>query len=78
MPYTTRSKILARSNQPVPDTPQARADQEHQDPRIVAGTIGEEGKKVQAVNWGQFKNKAAARNDKPINWFRRGAKPASK
>lgn len=51
---------------------EAVAEHLHQDPRL-AGTGGAhaEPSKVQAFNYGQFKNKAVARLDKPVNWFRR-------
>lgn len=54
------------------------AQHAHQDPRIEVPGIGAAGDKVQTFNYGQFKNKAVARMDKPQNWFRRGAKPPQK
>lgn len=55
---------------------EAQAEHDHQDPRLAGiPGIGPEGDKVQAQNYGQFKNKAVARLDKPTNWFRRAAKP---
>lgn len=55
---------------------EAAVEHDHQDPRLsgVGGT-SPEGEKVQTFNYGQFKNKAVARLDKPVNWFRRAAKP---
>ena len=48
------------------------AEHDHQDPRLSGiGGVGAESSKVQAFNYGQFKNKAVARLDKPVNWFRR-------
>jgi hypothetical protein len=55
---------------------EAVAEHQHQDPRLsgVAGTHAESNK-VQTFNYGQFKNKAVARLDKPVNWFRRAPRP---
>jgi hypothetical protein len=53
-----------------------QAEHDHQDPRLAGiPGVSHEGSKVQVENYGQFKNKAVARLDKPTNWFRRAAKP---
>jgi hypothetical protein len=55
-----------------------RAEHDHQDPRLAGiPGVAPEASKVQVENFGQFKNKAAGRLDKPTNWFRRAAKPKS-
>ena len=55
-----------------------KAEQDHQDPRLAGiPGVAPEASKVQVENYGQFKNKAVARLDKPTNWFRRAAKPKS-
>jgi hypothetical protein len=52
------------------------AEHDHQDPRLAGiPGVSHEGRKVQPENYGQFKNKAVARLDKPVNWFRRAARP---
>ena len=50
------------------------ADHAHQDPRFEGEEMHDQ-TILKPDNYGSFKNKAAARNDKPVNWFRRGAKP---
>jgi hypothetical protein len=53
-----------------------KAEHDHQDPRLAGiPGVAPEASKVQVENYGQFKNKAVARLDKPTNWFRRAAKP---
>jgi hypothetical protein len=52
------------------------AEHLHQDPRLAGPSgVGAEPGKVQTFNYGQFKNKAVARFDKPVNWFRRAPRP---
>lgn len=69
-------RAVARPTKAHHEAQMEQAEQDHQDPRLagIPGT-GPEAGKVQVENYGQFKNKAAARLDKPTNWFRRAAKP---
>lgn len=48
------------------------AQHAHEDPRAYAGVIQDSQRAPEAQNFGQFKNRAVARMDKPTNWFRRG------
>jgi hypothetical protein len=83
MPEHAASKAAARravarptkAHHEAQDAQMEKAEHDHQDPRLsgVGGTHAES-KKVQAFNYGQFKNKAVGRLDKPINWFRRAPK----
>ena len=81
MPEHAASKAAARRAVARPtkahhENQQAHADHDHQDPRLAGiPGVSHEGDKVQVQNYGQFKNKVVARLDKPINWFRRAAKP---
>lgn len=69
-------RLVARPRPGQEHKPEEAAQHDHEDPRLagVEG-LGPEGDKVQAENYGQFKNKAVARFDKPVNWFRRAPKP---
>lgn len=78
-PHTAEVRAAVARKRPASAThEETQAEHDHQDPRL-AGLPGitHEGKKVQPENYGQFKTKAVARMDKPVNWFRRGAKPKS-
>jgi hypothetical protein len=82
VPHNARPAIRQRAGlmefKPL-DLPEDKAGeaaaQEHQDPRGTDAGVGSSGAAVRPENYGQFKNKAPARNDKPVNWFRRAAKP---
>ncbi|HUR25355.1 MAG TPA: hypothetical protein VM327_04990 [Candidatus Thermoplasmatota archaeon] len=69
-------RAVARPTKAHHEAQMEKAEHDHQDPRLagIPGT-GPEASKVQVENYGQFKNKAVARLDKPTNWFRRAAKP---
>ena len=69
-------RAVARPTKAHHEAQMEQAEHDHQDPRLagIPGT-GPEASKVQVENYGQFKNKAVARLDKPTNWFRRAAKP---
>ena len=77
MPEHAASKAAARRAVARPtkahhEAQMEKADHDHQDPRLSGvGGAHAEPSKVQAFNYGQFKNKAMARLDKPVNWFRR-------
>lgn len=69
-------RAVARPTKMHHEAQMEQAEHDHQDPRLAGiPGVSHEGRKVQPENFGQFKNKAAARLDKPINWFRRAAKP---
>jgi hypothetical protein len=81
MPEHAASKAAARRAVARPtkahhEAQAAKVDHDHQDPRLAGlpGTSPEDSK-VQTFNYGQFKNKAVARMDKPVNWFRRAPRP---
>src|SRR6185503_604734 len=58
------------------DAQMEKAEHDHQDPRLSGvGGAHAESSKVHTFNYGQFKNKAVARLDKPVNWFRRAPRP---
>jgi hypothetical protein len=69
-------RAVARPTKAHHEAQMERAEHDHQDPRLAGiPGVSHEGDKVQVENYGQFKNKAVARLDKPTNWFRRAAKP---
>ncbi|MFA5945034.1 MAG: hypothetical protein WC876_11290 [Candidatus Thermoplasmatota archaeon] len=69
-------RAVARPTKAHHENQEAHADHDHQDPRLAGiPGVNHEGQKVQVENYGQFKNKVVGRLDKPINWFRRSAKP---
>ena len=69
-------RAVARPTKAHHEAQMEQAEHDHQDPRLAGiPGINPEGDKVQVENYGQFKNKAVARLDKPTNWFRRAAKP---
>jgi hypothetical protein len=71
-------RAVARPTKAHHEAQMEQAEHDHQDPRLAGlPGVSHEGDKVQVENYGQFKNKAVARLDKPTNWFRRAAKPKS-
>jgi hypothetical protein len=69
-------RAVARPTKMHHEAQMERAEHDHQDPRLAGiPGVAPEASKVQVENYGQFKNKAVARLDKPTNWFRRAAKP---
>ena len=69
-------RAVARPTKMHHEAQMEQAEHDHQDPRLAGiPGVSHEGRKVQPENFGQFKNKAVARLDKPVNWFRRAAKP---
>jgi hypothetical protein len=69
-------RAVARPTKAHHEAQAAQAEHDHQDPRLAGiPGVAPEASKVQVENYGQFKNKAVARLDKPTNWFRRAAKP---
>ena len=75
-PNTAQVRALVARPHPGEHHPESQAEHDHHDPRLAGiPGAGPEGNKVQAENYGAFKTKAVARMDKPVNWFRRAAKP---
>jgi hypothetical protein len=74
--HAAEVRALVARPRPGQHPEESQVDHDHHDPRLAGiDQIGAEGDKVQVENYGQFKNKAVARMDKPTNWFRRAAKP---
>ena len=74
--HVAEVRALVARPRPGQHPEESQVEHDHHDPRLAGiDHIGAEGDKVQAGNYGQTKNRAVARLDKPTNWFRRAAKP---